>query len=187
MNIAASLALKGEKVLVVDGDMRHGSASAYISSPATGISNYLSGEKKNISEAIVEHSENRGLFILPVGTIPPNPTELLHSKRFGELIATLREEYSYILIDCPPIDIVADTQIIEQQADRTLFVVRNGLLERNMLGELENIYETKRLKNLSMILNGTLSHGSYYKYGYRYGYRYSYRYGYKYGYHGEKK
>ena len=99
----------------------------------------------------------------------------------------MRSEYDYILIDCPPIDIVADTQIIEEYADRTLFVVRTGLLERSMLNELEEIYETKRLKNLSIILNGTFSHGGYYKYGYRYGYRYSYRYGYRYGYHGEKK
>lgn len=187
MNIAASLALKEERVLVIDGDMRHGSSSAYVSSPKAGISNYLSGEIENIAPTIVEHKENKNLHILPVGTIPPNPTELLHDARFGKLIENLREEYDYILIDCPPIDIVADTQIIEEHADRTLFVVRNGLLARNMLNELENIYETKRFKNLVMILNGTMSHGSYYKYSYRYGYRYSYRYGYKYGYHGDNK
>ena len=182
MNIAASLALKGEKVLVIDGDMRHGSTSAYISSPKTGISNYLSKEIDNINSAIVEFKDYAGLHILPVGTIPPNPTELLHEKRFGELIAQLRNEYDYILIDCPPVDIVADTQIIEEYADRTLFVVRTGLLARNMLDELETIHNEKRLKNIAIILNGTYSHGGYYKYGYRYGYRYSYRYGYRYGY-----
>lgn len=187
MNIAASLSLKKEKVLVIDGDMRHGSSSAYVNSPSTGISNYLSGELIDIDKAVVQHREYPNLYILPVGTIPPNPTELLHGKRYGELIEQLRSEYDYILIDCPPIDIVADTQIIEEYADRTLFVVRTGLLERSMLNELEEIYETKRLKNLSIILNGTFSHGGYYKYGYRYGYRYSYRYGYRYGYHGEKK
>lgn len=187
MNIAASLSLKGERVLVIDGDMRHGSTSAYISSPKTGISNYLSKEINDVSTAIVEYEGYENLHILPVGTIPPNPTELLHEKRFGELINELRNQYSYILIDCPPVDIVADTQIIEYFADRTLFVVRTGLLARNMLDELENIHEEKRLKNLAIILNGTYSHGGYYKYGYRYGYRYSYRYGYRYGYHGDKK
>lgn len=187
MNIAASLALKGEKVLVIDGDMRHGSTSAYISSPKTGISNYLSKGIDDINSAIVQYKGYEGLHILPVGTIPPNPTELLHEKRFGELITTLRNSYDYILIDCPPVDIVADTQIIEEFADRTLFVVRTGLLARNMLDELENIHEEKRLKNLALILNGTYSHGGYYKYGYRYGYRYSYRYGYRYGYHGDEK
>lgn len=187
MNIAASLSLKGERVLVIDGDMRHGSTSAYISSPKTGISNYLSKEINDVSTAIVEYEGYENLHILPVGTIPPNPTELLHEKRFGELIGELRNQYTYILIDCPPIDIVADTQIIEEFADRTLFVVRTGLLARNMLDELENIHEEKRLKNIAIILNGTYSHGGYYKYGYRYGYRYSYRYGYRYGYHGDKK
>lgn len=191
MNIAAGLALKGEKVLVIDGDMRHGSSSEYVSSPQTGISNYLSKGIDDINSAIVEFEGYECLHILPVGTIPPNPTELLHEPRFGELINELRGRYGYILIDCPPVDIVADTQIIEEYADRTLFVVRTGLLARNMLDELENIHEEKRLKNLAIILNGTYSHGGYYKYGYRYSYRYSYRYGYrygyKYGYHGEKK
>lgn len=191
MNIAASLALKGEKVLVIDGDMRHGSSSAYVSSPKTGLSNYLSKGIDSIDDAIVTYPGHDGLHVLPVGTIPPNPTELLHEKRFGELITQLRNKYSYILIDCPPVDIVADTQIIEEYTDRTLFVVRTGLLARNMLDELESIHEEKRLKNLAIILNGTYSHGGYYKYGYRYGYRYSYRYGYrygyKYGYHSDKK
>ena len=191
MNIAASLALKGEKVLVIDGDMRHGSSSEYVSSPKTGISNYLSKGIDNIDDAIAAYPGYNELHVLPVGTIPPNPTELLHEKRFGDLINKLRSKYSYILIDCPPVDIVADTQIIEEYTDRTLFVVRTGLLARNMLDELETIHEEKRLKNLAIILNGTYSHGGYYKYGYRYSYRYSYRYGYrygyKYGYHGEKK
>ena len=191
MNIAAGLALKGEKVLVIDGDMRHGSSSAYVSSPKTGLSNYLSKGIDSIDGAIVTYPGHDGLHVLPVGTIPPNPTELLHEKRFGELITQMRNKYSYILIDCPPVDIVADTQIIEEYTDRTLFVVRTGLLARNMLDELESIHEEKRLKNLAIILNGTYSHGGYYKYGYRYGYRYSYRYGYrygyKYGYHSDKK
>lgn len=191
INIAASLALKGEKVLIIDGDMRHGSASAYISSPKTGISNYLSRGIDDIESAIVKYDGYEGMHILPVGTIPPNPTELLHEERFGKLISELRNIYDYILIDCPPVDIVADTHIIETHTDRTLFVVRTGLLSRNMLDELEIIHAEKRLKNLAIILNGTYSHGGYYKYSYRYGYRYSYRYGYrygyKYGYYGDKK
>ena len=63
--------------------------------------------------------------------------------------------YKRQFIDCPPIDIVADAQIIEKLADRTIFVVRSGLLDRGMLPELENIYQEKRFRNLSVILNGT--------------------------------
>lgn len=92
--------------------------------------------------------------------------------KLATLIEVLRSEYDYIFIDCPPIDIVADAQIIEKLADRTVFVVRSGLLDRSMLPELENIYQEKRFKNLSVILNGTESAGG--RYGYRYGYRNGY-------------
>ncbi len=182
MNIAATLALKEEKILVIDGDMRHASASAYISSPKKGLSNYLSGECGNIDECITAYPGYENFDMLPAGTIPPNPTELLNSSRFAELMQEMRKRYSCILIDCPPVEIVADTHIIELQADHTLFVVRTGLLERSMLTDLEKMHEDKRFKNLAIILNGTYSHNHYYKFGYRYGYRYSYRYGYRYGY-----
>ena len=100
--------------------------------------------------------------------------------RFKDLIDQLRDQYDYIFIDCPPIDIVADTQIIEKLADRTLFVVRAGLLERDMLPELQKMYDEKRFKNMALILNGTEGAGR------RYGYRYGYKYGYHYGYYGGK-
>ena len=100
------------------------------------------------------------------------------------LIERLRSEYDYVFIDCPPIDIVADAQILEKMADRTFFVIRAGLLDRSMLPELENIYQEKRFKNLSLILNGTESTGG--RYSYRYGYRYGYHYGYA-SYYGSKE
>lgn len=185
MNIAASLTLKGAKVLVIDGDMRHGSTSTYVGKPGTGLSDYLSGGIKEIDNILVESNECNGLYVIPIGSTPPNPTELLHGERFKELIGKMRKQFNYILIDCPPIDIVADTQIIEENADRTIFVIRAGLLDRDMLYELEEIYEEKRLKNISLILNGT--YASQGRYGYRYGYSYSYGYGYGYGYHENEK
>ena len=185
MNIAASLAIKGAKVLVIDGDLRHGSASSYAGKPSTGISDYLSGGTNDVSSIIYTPTEYSNLHIIPVGETPPNPTELLHGNKFRELIATMREQYDYVIIDCPPIDIVADTQIIEENADRTLFVIRAGLLNRDMLYELEDMYEEKRLKNMAIILNGTYSSQG--RYGYRYGYSYGYGYGYGYGYHYHSK
>lgn len=189
MNIAAGLALKGKKVLVIDGDMRHGSTSAYVGSPSTGLSDYLSGGTADVSSIIAEFEEYPTLNVIPIGSTPPNPTELLHGKRFGELVNSMRQHFDYIFIDCPPIDIVADTQIIEEHADRTIFVVRAGLLNRDMLDELEDIHESKRFKSISMILNGTYGGGTgyRYKYGYSYGYRYGYKYGYGYGYYHSKK
>ena len=184
MNIAVSLAIKGKKVLLIDGDLRHGSASSYIDSPAKGLSDYLGGRIDNLDEIIVPDPKHKSMDILPVGTIPPNPTELLFDERLKQTIDTVREQYDYVLIDCPPVELVADTQIIEKLADRTIFVVRAGLLERSMLSELEKIYDEKKYKNMSLILNGTEGSGG--RYGYCYGYRYGYGSGYHYGSDGKR-
>lgn len=175
MNIAISFAIKHKRVLVIDGDLRHGSISMYVDSPKKGLSDYLGNRVQNRQELVVQDKKYESLHIFPIGTIPPNPTELLEDGRLGKLIEELRSEYDYIFIDCPPIDIVADTQIIEKLADRTIFVIRAGLLDRSMLTDLETIYTEKRFKNLSMILNGTERAGG--RYSYRYGYHYGGYYG----------
>ena len=180
MNTAITLAIKNKKVLVIDGDLRHASLSAYIFSPKRGIANFLGGQEKDVHDVIVKSEDYPTLSYLPVGTIPPNPTELLETELFGETINTLRNEYDYVIIDCPPIDIVADPQIISTYVDRTIFVVRAGLLERSMLPELEKLHTSHQFNNLCLILNG--STGSDGRYGYsRYGYSYKYGYGH-YGY-----
>lgn len=172
MNIAISFAIKKKKILVIDGDLRHRTVSSYVDAPNKGLSDYLNNQIEDWKEIIVSYKGYTNLHILPIGTVPPNPTELLENSKLAMLIETLRPEYDYIFIDCPPVDIVADAQIIEKWADRTIFVVRSGLLDRSMLSELENMYTGKRFKNLSMILNGTESTGG--RYGYRYGYHYGY-------------
>lgn len=172
INIAISFAIKKKKILVIDGDLRHRTVSSYVDSPNKGLSDYLNNQIEDWKEIIVSYKGYTNLHILPIGTIPPNPTELLEDSKLSMLIEALRPEYDYIFIDCPPVDIVADAQIIEKWADRTIFIVRSGLLDRSMLSELENMYTGKRFKNLSMILNGTESTGG--RYGYRYGYHYGY-------------
>ena len=185
-NIAMSLAIKEKKVLVIDGDLRHGSTSMLVDNPTKGLSDYLNGRINDVKE-IICHGEEHGLAkdfdILPIGTIPPNPTELLFNERLEMLINKVRNEYDYVFIDCPPVEIVADTQIIEKFADRTIFVVRSGLMERSMLGDIEQIYKDKKFKNMTLILNGTKAQGGRYGHYYRYGYHYGYHYGYGYGYH----
>lgn len=188
MNLATVLSLKDKKVLVIDGDMRHGSSSAYIGSPEEGLADVLSGSIEDVKSAIVSDEKTPNLDVLPVGTVPPNPTELLETPRFADLINELRKQYDYILIDCPPIEMVADAQIIDKQADRTVFVIRVGLLERSMIPQLEKLYEEKKFNNMAIILNGTQGAGSHYGYShsYRYGYGYGYGYGYHYGSDGKK-
>lgn len=186
VNIAATLALKGKRVLVIDGDLRRGSTSVYVGSPHHGLSNYLAGKVQRIDDVVVPASETVRFDVLPVGTIPPNPTELLSGERLQALLADLRTRYDYVLVDCPPIELVADTHILAKYADRTVFVVRAGLLERSMLGELQNIYAEQKFPNMAVILNGTEGGGSY-RYGYRYGYHYGYGSGYHYGSEGKKQ
>ncbi len=175
MNMGVALALKGKKVLVIDGDLRHGSTSSYVDAPEIGLSDYLSGNIDDLASLIRNDSQHQSLYVLPIGTMPPNPTELLETSRFSELIAEMRKAFDYILIDCPPVEVVADAHIIDQLADRTLFVIRVGLLERSMLAQLEKFYDEKKFKNMAFILNGTeiVTH--------QYGYTRAYSYGYGYG------
>ena len=175
-NMAAALGIKNKKVLAIDLDLRKGSLSEYVGSPHRGVSNYLSGQEPDYKKLIVKLG---GVDYLPCGKIPPNPTELLFSPRFKSMMEELRSAYDYVLVDCPPVEIVADAAIINRYADLTLFVIRAGLMERAFLPDIEQWYEEKRYVNLSIILNGTIDNGSHYGY-HKYGYHYG-KYGYGYG------
>lgn len=177
MNLATSLAIIGKKVITIDLDLRRASLSTYIRNPKIGISNYLGEKVDATADIIIKGANHPNLDIIPVGTIPPNPTELLFSKRLEQLLNELRKEYDYIFIDCPPAEVVADASIINKLADMTLFIIRAELLDRRMLPEIEKFYTEHKYKNLSLILNGTFS--TYNRYGiHKYGYKYGYHYGY---------
>ena len=178
VNMAMSLAIRGRKVLVIDGDLRRATASRVMQSPSTGLSDWLGERETDMEKILLQTDIHENLWIMPVGTIPPNPTELLQSGRLKQLMDALRDRFDCIFIDCPPINIVADTQIISKVADRTVFIVRAGLLERSMLTELENDFRDGRYPAMCMVLNGTVSKGG--SYGYKYGYQYGYNYGYNY-------
>lgn len=180
LNLSMSFALAGKKVLVIDLDLRKASLSHYVSAPKVGMSNYLSNMVENIDDIILKERLHPNLDILPTGAIPPNPTELLLGERLPKLLDSLRQKYDYIFIDCTPVEILADTAIIGKWVDLTLFIVREGLLDRRMLPELENLYRSGKYGNMAVLLNG--SHYISRRYGYRYGYGYGYSYSYRYGY-----
>lgn len=165
-NLGLSFALKKKRVLIIDCDLRHGSSSMYVGMPSKGLSTYLTDQSDDWKSLVKKSSGNPDLEILPIGKMPPNPAELLENGRIAMVIEQAKENYDYILLDCPPVNIVVDTQIVGQYADRTLFVVRAGLLEKSALKELDEFYAEKKFKRMSLILNGTeAAHSRYYTYG----------------------
>jgi len=191
-NLGASFAIRGSRVICIDLDLRRGSLSEFVDKPKHGLTSYLGGRTDTYADLIVHHELNGNgdgnaatIDFLPMGKIPPNPTELLYSPKLKPMLDELRQQYDYIFVDCPPVEIVADATIISHEADVTLFVVRAGLLERTMLPELQKNYDEKKYNNMAMILNGTDAehHYGYRRYGYGYG-RYGYGKRYGYGYYG---
>lgn len=171
MNIAASMALKGAKTIMVDLDLRKATLSKALNMNSTGVSSYLSGRSEDYHGLVKKVDEN--LSLLPVGSIPPNPSELLISPRFAELISGLKKEYEYIFIDCPPVEMVADTYIVSGHVDMTLFVIRAGLFDKRELPLLSQMNSSGKLNRMSLILNGVETfHSRYGQYGYGYGYGY---------------
>lgn len=185
LNIATSMALKGKRVMLIDLDIRKATLSKTVGEPRKGITNYLNGQI-DYEQAVVHNMlGTEGLDFLPVGIIPPNPAELLLDNRLEALIAEVKQHYDYIFIDCPPVGIVADTSIISRVADRTIFVIRVGVLDRRVLPDIERVYKEQQYPNMSLLINGSkqaLGYG-YSRYSYGYG-RYGYGYG-GYGYHEE--
>ena len=152
MNIAASMALKDAKVMLVDLDLRKASLSKALGLDHSGVAAYLNGKVDSYKENAEEVAPN--LFVLPVGTLPPNPTELLLSDRFKDMIEQMRSEYDYIFLDCPPIDVVADASIITEYVDMTVFVLRANKMDKKVLPEMEELYRSGKYNHMTLILNG---------------------------------
>ena len=173
-NLSTAFAIKGKKVVTVDLDLRKASLSKYVEKSELGISNYLNGQCDDYRQFVVKLGD---VDVLPSGTIPPNPTELLASERLAVLFEQLRKNYDVIFVDSPPVDIVADTSIINKYVDFTIFVVRALRQERPVLGDFENWYKNKKYKGMATLFNAAPEVKG--KYGrYRYMGYYAYGYGY---------
>lgn len=178
-NFSSCLAsLEGNRVLLIDADIRKASLSGALASYMTqrskgGLSSYLLGSSTDLSDLIVRIDASSPFDFLPAGVVPPNPTELLLGDRFSQLIEKVREMYDYILIDSVSFVNVADALITNRVADMTMVIVREGHLPRPLLLEIEALYRSKKLINPAIVLNdagamsGTTgsSYGSYGAYG----------------------
>lgn len=152
INTASAEAKKGKRVLLVDLDIRRASLSKRINSPSHGATSYLDGSCTDLDKLIV-HDKSAGINILPSGTIRPNPAELLEHDTLDEMFERLRQRYDYIFIDCAPIQLVTDTNILARVASHTIFVARIGLLDRRQLSALKTIRDNNELPNMLLVLN----------------------------------
>jgi polysaccharide biosynthesis transport protein len=165
-NLAAAFATQSTKVLLVGADMRHPSIPA-IPGLATGkgLSDVLS-QRVQLEEALQPHPALPALHILHAGTIPPDPAELLGSKRFVELVKTLRAAYDYIIIDAPPVIPVTDPVIAGAAADAVVTVVRSGLTRKPDLKEMWDALDKPGIAILGFIVNGYRGQLRSYRYEY---------------------
>ena len=174
MNVAASMALKKSKAIVVDLDLRKATLSQALGKEHTGVAAYLNGKIDDYRPYVDEIAPD--LYHLPVGTLPPNPTELLLTDRFARMVDDLKQEYDYVFLDCPPIDIVADASLITEKADMTIFVLRSGRIDKASIPYIDELYRSGKYSHMAMILNGVEFEQKKYGYG-RHGYGYGYGYG----------
>ena len=170
-NMAIILAMAGKKVVVIDADIRKRTLSVAFRH-TIGLTAYLSDDYTQVGDIIKKDGISKGVDFIPAGHMPPNPSELLMSNRLDELVKHLRSEYDYVLFDTTPMLSVADANIVNRVADSTIFVIRVGVQERAFLPELEHMYQDRRFKSLSIVLNGVDPERGYHGYGYGYGYAY---------------
>lgn len=169
-NLGASLALTGKKVLLVGLDIRKPRLALHFGiSRKIGITNYLSGQEKDIDKLIVPSGHVDNLDILPGGPVPPNPNELLLNPELDRLFAELRTRYDYIVVDSAPVGLVSDSFLVNRVVDVNLFVTRASYTSRSHVRQLNAIYNGNKLTSLYLCINDvdmTTRTYSYRRYGY---------------------
>ena len=191
-NLAISLSLLGKKVVIVGLDMRKPGLNKVFNIPKKehGITQYLTNTTANLMDFVQPSDINKNLFILPGGTVPPNPTELLARGGLEKAIETLKANFDYVILDTAPVGMVTDTLLIGRVADLSVYVCRADYTHKAEFTLINELAENNKLPNLCIAVNGldlnSRKYGYYYGYG-KYGKYYGYgkRYGYGYGY-GEK-
>ena len=177
-NMAEGMAKMGKKVILVGADIRNPKIHRYanISKETLGIVNYVVDKSLDWKSLVIPHTINSNtLDIIQCGPIPPNPTNILMSQRFEELMRELKKNYDYIVFDSAPSLLVSDTLVMAHFADITLFSIRSKVTEKKLIEFSTKLINDQKIKNAAYVINGIdLSKV-------RYGYKYNYGYGYGYG------
>jgi capsular exopolysaccharide synthesis family protein len=178
INIACAFAISDKKTLLIGADLRKPKIFKDFDLTNTiGLSSYLIG--KSSLEEIINETNIKDLSIITAGPVPPNPSELLGSDKFIELLSVLRKKFDYIIFDTPPVGLVSDAVSVMKYSDTILYILRQNFTSKKVLIELNDFVSTTGLKNIYLVLNNILykknKYGKYYgRYGYSgYGYTYS--------------
>ena len=193
-NLAISLSLLGKKVVIVGLDIRKPGLNKVfnISKKEHGITQFLTNPAINLMDLVQPSDINKNLYILPGGTVPPNPTELLARDGLEKAIEPLKQNFDYVILDTAPIGMVTDTLLIGRVADLSVYVCRADYTRKAEFTLINELAENNKLPNLCIAINGVdlqkKKYGYYYGYG-KYGKYYGYgkRYGYGYGEHKAKR
>lgn len=180
INLGIAMAQSGQRVLIVDTDMRRPRLhKAFGVANELGVSSLVVAEGK-LDDA-VKTTEVPGLYLLPCGPIPPNPAELLHTKAFSELLETLSSKFDRVILDSPPVGAVADAVVLATQADGVVLVLKSGRTHREVARRTVRALNDVKAKLFGAVLNDVnLERSRYGDYYYSYAYRY-YGYGEKNG------
>ncbi len=165
INCAIVLAQKDVRVLLIDADLRRPSIHKTLGmGPRSGLSNVLTGST-TLEQAITRSTILPNLFILPAGTPPPNPAELLASTNMRDMLEQLREQYDHIVVDTPPSLSVTDAVVLSPRADAVVLVIRSGKTTKQALRRARDILAQVNAKVVGVLLNAVdLSSPDYYYY-----------------------
>lgn len=168
-NLASALSNTGRKTVLLELDMRKPKISEYLDvNNKKGIANYLNGEV-SLTDIIVPSSVNDNLYVACAGDLHTDPTVLLSKPELKAMLNHLSAQFDEVVIDTPPIELVADALIIAQHCDVNLFVMRQGVSDRNQLSFVKQLFNDRKLNNLNIVFNGTSTRGNNkYSYGYYY-------------------
>lgn len=173
INLASIMAGTNKKVVLVGMDLRKPRLSQYITGSLVhkGVSNYLVDDTIGLKDIVHKAPDGKGMYFIGSGSIPPNPNELLKTERTNHLIDELKQEFDYVIIDSPPVGLVADSFGLANLIDTTLLIVKYEYSKQDHVQLIESIYKDNKLPNPAIILNGVKKRlGQKYNYGYGYGY-----------------